>query len=246
VRILAIRGENLASLYGKFELRLDRAPIAGAGIFSIAGPTGSGKSTLLDALCLALYGKTPRLRDRAAGKRVMVGWSEEGETLDMNDVRALVSRGTAGASAEVEYQGIDGRRYLARWRVRRARDRVEGAFQAQAMTVEDLDSGEVLAEKVTQAVARNEAAIGFTFDELKRAVVPPKALAPYQNVSDADVRAAILERVTGTAIYGRLSQAAHQRLGRERAARERLRQLSGAPATGASAPAARPPAEAAP
>ncbi|HEX7508028.1 MAG TPA: AAA family ATPase, partial [Polyangia bacterium] len=56
MRILAIRGKNLASLRGEFELRLDQPPISSCNLFSISGPTGSGKSTLLDALCLALYG----------------------------------------------------------------------------------------------------------------------------------------------------------------------------------------------
>jgi exonuclease SbcC len=34
-----------------------------AGLFAITGQTGAGKSTILDALCLALYGKIPRLPD---------------------------------------------------------------------------------------------------------------------------------------------------------------------------------------
>ncbi|HIG46254.1 MAG TPA: hypothetical protein EYQ20_07475 [candidate division Zixibacteria bacterium] len=32
------------------------------------GPSGSGKSTLLDAICLALFGATPRLRKPASSK----------------------------------------------------------------------------------------------------------------------------------------------------------------------------------
>ncbi len=69
MRILAIRGKNLASLAGEFELHFQQSPLAAAGLFAICGPTGSGKSTLLDALCLALYDETPRLT-RAAVKGV--------------------------------------------------------------------------------------------------------------------------------------------------------------------------------
>ena len=222
MRILAIRGESLASLWGPFQLPLDQAPISGTGLFSIAGPTGAGKSTLLDALCLALYGKTPRLRDHAGGRKVMVGWSEESELLDMNDARALVSRGAASAFAEVDYEGVDRRRYRATWRVHRARRRVEGALQAQGMTVQDLDTGEVLAEKVSQAVAENERAIGFTFDEFKRAVVLPQFEFTNFLRASADERASILERVTGTGVYTRLSQASHARAARESGERDRL------------------------
>jgi len=55
MKILAIRGNNLASLAGKFEIHFNREPLSSSNIFAICGPTGSGKSTLLDALCLALY-----------------------------------------------------------------------------------------------------------------------------------------------------------------------------------------------
>ena len=34
-------------------------------IFMIWGPSGSGKSTLLDAICMALFCKTPRLQSIA-------------------------------------------------------------------------------------------------------------------------------------------------------------------------------------
>ncbi|MDE6112696.1 MAG: AAA family ATPase, partial [Bacteroidales bacterium] len=61
MKILAIRGRNIASIEGDFELDFRREPLASAGLFAIVGPTGAGKSTLLDVLCLALYGKTPRL-----------------------------------------------------------------------------------------------------------------------------------------------------------------------------------------
>ena len=61
MKILAIRGKNLASLAGEFAIDFREEPLASAGLFAIAGPTGSGKSTLLDALCLALYNNTPRL-----------------------------------------------------------------------------------------------------------------------------------------------------------------------------------------
>ena len=59
MRILAIRGKNLASLAGEFAIDFQAEPLGSAGLFAITGPTGAGKSTLLDALCLALYEKTP-------------------------------------------------------------------------------------------------------------------------------------------------------------------------------------------
>lgn len=60
MKILAIRGRNLASLEGDFEIDFTVEPLLSAGIFAISGPTGAGKSTLLDAMCLALFARTPR------------------------------------------------------------------------------------------------------------------------------------------------------------------------------------------
>ncbi len=60
MRILAIRGENLASLEDPFDVDLEHGVLGQAGLFSITGTTGAGKSTLLDAMCLALYDQTPR------------------------------------------------------------------------------------------------------------------------------------------------------------------------------------------
>ena len=61
MKILVVRGENLTSLSGKFEVDFTKEPLASAGIFAITGPTGAGKSTLLDAMCIALYGTSPRI-----------------------------------------------------------------------------------------------------------------------------------------------------------------------------------------
>ena len=214
MRILAIRGENLASLYGRFELLLGEGPVGAAGLFSIAGPTGAGKSTLLDALCLALYGRTPRLSD-AGG--VMVGRAQENEDLRIasNDARGLLSRGTSHGRAEVEFEGVDGRRYGATWSVHRARRKPDGKLQQQQMELRDLETSEAIGQGLSDVQAQIERRVGFTFEEFRRCVVLPQFEFRAFLHARPDERAAILERVTGKDVYTRLSVAAYERAGEE-------------------------------
>ena len=60
MKILAIRGKNLASLEGEFAIEFRDEPLCSSGVFAITGPTGAGKSTILDAMCAALYCEIPR------------------------------------------------------------------------------------------------------------------------------------------------------------------------------------------
>ena len=49
MKILAIRGKNLASLAGEFEVDFTVEPLKNAGIFAITGSTGSVSYTHLRA-----------------------------------------------------------------------------------------------------------------------------------------------------------------------------------------------------
>jgi exonuclease SbcC len=221
MRILAIRGLNLASLYGAFEVRLDEEPIAASGLFSISGPTGAGKSTLLDALCLALYGRTPRLSDSGGA---LIGRDDEKDELRIsaNDARGLLSRGTGEGNAEADFEGVDGRRYRATWTVRRARGKASGRLQHQTMALVDLEGGEPIGRKLTEVQAAIEERVGFSFDEFRRAVVLPQFEFTAFLKAKPDEKASILERVTGSELYSQLSVAAHERRAQEE---ERLKAL---------------------
>ena len=105
MKILAIRGENLASIEGEFEIDFEKEPLASAGIFAITGITGSGKSTILDAMCLALYAKTPRFSSAkdSSAKIIDVNNNEIGQ----NDVRNILRKGCTNAYAEVDFVSFD-------------------------------------------------------------------------------------------------------------------------------------------
>jgi exonuclease SbcC len=112
MKILAIRGRNLASLEGDFEIDFTVEPLLSAGIFAISGPTGAGKSTLLDTMCLALFARTPRT-DQAKENNVKLQ-DVSNEQLSQSDPRFLLRRGTSSGFAEVDFMALNG--HAGRWR----------------------------------------------------------------------------------------------------------------------------------
>ena len=109
MRILAIRGENIASLQ-KFAIDFTGEPLRSAGVFAITGPTGAGKSTIFDTLCLALFVKAPRLEGTADGGLEAGAFG----VLQNSDAKNLIRHGYSTCFAEAEYVGVDGCAYRAR------------------------------------------------------------------------------------------------------------------------------------
>lgn len=213
MRILAIRGSNLASLDGAFAIDLAEGPLATAGLFAITGETGAGKSTILDALCLALYGTFPRAAVRTA--RGETAPDPSGDTLTAGNPAGILRRGRGRGHAEVDFIGVDGHGYRARFEVNRSRDRPSGKLQAERRLIERLDGSGAVASGIRETDARIAELTGFTFDQFRRTVLLAQGDFDAFLMASEDERAGLLERVTGTEIYGRISSVVH----RETAAR---------------------------
>ncbi|MBL8482961.1 MAG: AAA family ATPase [Rhodocyclaceae bacterium] len=210
MKILAIRGKNLASLAGEFAVDFTSDPLAAAGLFGITGPTGAGKSTLLDALCLALYERTPRLaRAGAQGENIP---DAESSSFNAGDPRSLLRRGAGEGHAEVDFAGNDGLAYRARWSVRRARGRSSGKLQQTDVQLMRIADGQILGDhRKTETYALIRNLVGLTFEQFTRAVLlAQNDFAAFLKATDGE-RAELLENLTGTDIYARLSVQAHER-----------------------------------
>lgn len=209
MKILAIRGRNLASLADGFALDFTSGPLAERGLFAITGPTGAGKSTLLDALCLALFDRTPRLDAKGGAE---IGRAEEGaERIRAFDVRSLLSRGKAEGWAQVDFVGRDGRSWQATWRVKRARGKTTGALQNQTVDLVDLSTGAPVPGTKTEVLAAIEERLGLTFDQFRKSVLLAQGDFADFLKANADDRSRLLQRLTGDEIYERISKAAHER-----------------------------------
>ncbi|SDU92991.1 AAA family ATPase [Pseudomonas mucidolens] len=203
MKILAIRLKNLASLAGPFEIDFTAEPLASAGLFAITGPTGAGKSTLLDALCLALFGAVPRLGDTGQAKM-----PDADSDISIGDPRTLIRRGTGGGYAEVDFVGVSGRRYRARWEANRARDKAGGKLQNSRQSLIDLDSEQLLASQKTEYKTQLELALGLNFEQFTRAVLLAQSeFSAFLKANDNE-RSELLEKLTDTALYTRLGRRA--------------------------------------
>jgi exonuclease SbcC len=211
MRIVAIRGSNLASLKGDFAIELDQPPLVSLGLFAIHGPVGSGKSTILDALTLALFGRTPRLS--GTGGALLSRGDDDDDPLRSNDPATLVRRGVALAHAEVDFVGQDGRLYRARWDVRRGRGSKgrPGRLQPGVHRLTDLASATVLGDGNTEVRRLISQALGLSFEELCRSVLLAQGGFQGFLLADPKERAELLEKVTGTEVYSRLGAAAFAR-----------------------------------
>ncbi len=205
MRILAIRGENLASLAAPFEIDLGAEPLAGSGLFAITGETGAGKSTILDALCLALYGEYPRV---SVGRRENAP-DPSGEAILIHDGRAILRRGAGGGYAEVDFVGQDGERYRVRWEANRARGRANGRLQNEQRALYRLDDGSAVATGKTQVREAVEAKTDLTFDQFRRTVLLAQGEFDAFLLAAESERAELLEKITGTEIYAAISVRVH-------------------------------------
>lgn len=214
MKILAIRGKNLASLSTEFVVDFQSEPLASAGLYAITGPTGSGKSTLLDALCLALYEKTPRL----------TGVGRSGDVPDVGDngitpgdVRTILRRGAAEGFAEVDFVGSDGIAYRSRWSVRRSYSKANGKMQNSEISLMRILDGQQLGDhRKTETLRLIESCIGLSFDQFTRAVLlAQNDFSAFLKASDDD-RAELLQTLTGTEAFSAISIQAFERMKAEK------------------------------
>ena len=202
MKILSLRLKNLNSLQGEWKIDFRLPPFRDNGLFAISGPTGAGKSTLLDAICLALYHETPRLKTISASSN------------------EIMSRHSADCLAEVEFE-VKGRLYRAFWSQRRARDKADGALQPPRVELADGD-GTILTSHSNDKLKRIEAITGLDFARFTKSMLLAQGgFAAFLNAS-ANERAELLEELTGTDVYGQLSQRAFEQA---RDARNALEQL---------------------
>ncbi|RTE64941.1 hypothetical protein EH243_14805 [Amphritea opalescens] len=204
MKILSLQFKNLNSLKGEWKIDFTQSPFVDNGLFAITGPTGAGKTTLLDAICLALYHQTPRLGQVSSS------------------TNEIMTRGTADCSAEVQFE-VKGKAYRAHWSMRRSRGKAEGNLQQADVELAEVVSGTVLATQIRQKSDEIERITGLDFARFTKSMLLSQGeFAAFLNAREAE-RAELLEELTGTEIYGQISERVHLHFSE---AKQRLAELN--------------------
>ncbi len=221
MKILRLSLNNLASLAGLQEIRFDDSPLAHAGLIAITGKTGAGKSTLLDAMCLALYNEVPRLKG-ASGSLKDTG----GQDVSIKDSKNILRRGSTTGFSELEFIALDGKRYLARWEIRRARNKIDGNLKVDRY-IKCLDDDTTLTQKISEVTPLVEKLIGLSFEQFTRAVLLAQSeVGAFLKAKDHE-RADLLEYLTNSQIFSLVSQKAAEKFSEVKNKRSELEKLIG-------------------
>ncbi len=205
MRIINVRFKNLNSLVGSWSIDFTHPAYTSDGIFAITGPTGAGKTTILDAICLALYGRTPRL------------------TKVTKSTNEIMSRLTGDCFAEVCFETQSGR-YRCQWSQHRARNKADGVLQQYKHELSYADSGEIIESRPSEVAGQIETITGMDYERFTRSMLLAQGGFAAFLQAPSHERAPILEQITGTEIYSQISMKVHQRRAEEARELEKLKE----------------------
>ena len=203
MKILSIRLKNINALKGEWKIDFTKEPFNGSSLFAITGPTGAGKTTLLDAICLALYSRTPRM-----------------SSISKNS-NELMTRHTSDCLVEVEF-AVKEQGYRAFWSQRRARDKADGALQDAKTELAHLD-GRIITDKLSEKPKEVERLTGLDFQRFTQSMMLAQGGFAAFLDANANDRAGLLEQLTGTEIYGDISKRVYDTQKEQRHTLENLR-----------------------
>lgn len=200
MKIRKLTIHNIASIEDAV-IDFDSKPLSDCDVFLITGKTGAGKSTILDAVCLALYGDTPRL----ANTQMEGSSADQGDDVKVDSPSRLLRQGAGKGYVRLEFKGTNGVDYEAEWSVARAREKVNGRIQKKKgdWVLRNLDSG-AICEGSKEVSAEIASAVGLSFNQFCRTTMLAQGeFTRFLNSKDNE-KAEILEKITGADIYTKI------------------------------------------
>src|SRR5690606_34711476 len=169
MKITALEINNIASIDGCYQIDFESEPLNSIGLFAITGATGAGKSTILDAICLALYNKTPRLAPLTSTVQI---FDTKDKTISNKDVKTLLRKGAIQGHVKLTFIGVDGKYYRSEWNIRRANNRLTGTIQSEEIILYNISDETIFPEKrKTFVLAEIERLIGLKYEQFTKSVI---------------------------------------------------------------------------
>lgn len=193
MKILKIALQGINSIKDKHIIDLTHDAYTRQGIFAITGATGAGKTTILDTICLAIYGRTPRL-----------------DVISQNN-NELMNKQSGECLAQVWLQ-INDKQYSFLFTQRRARNSPTGKLQpAKREIYEVVGAEQILLENQTNKTnALAAKLLQMDFYQFTRSVMLAQGSFAAFLHSDINKRGELLEKITGTDIYAKISMQVYQ------------------------------------
>ena len=195
---------NIASI-ADATIHFDQKPLADESLFLICGETGSGKSTILDAICLALYKTTPRIRQSKSEKYVdeslQIIKNGENEGIQVSDPRQYLRRGTREGFVSLSFTGNNGENCTARIGFG-----IVGRSQNLKPAEWTLEVDRVTITKDKDIRAKIVDTVGFDFEQFCRTTMLAQGEFTRFLKSDEKEKSDILEKLTGTEIYSEIGK----------------------------------------
>ncbi len=193
MKILNISFKNINSLRGEHKVEFNTSPLSDAGIFAITGPTGSGKSTLLDVITLSLFNQIPRLKKKISKS-------------ELESIGGVITRHTKEAFASIEY-AVGNKKYTSTWSISRGR---KDQLRDYEMFIYDA-SGKALDLKKSEVPSYNEQIIGLSYNQFIQSIILSQGEFSKFIKAGKNERGQLLEKITGTGIYRKLSRACFEK-----------------------------------
>lgn len=201
---------NITSFEGEHVIDFNAEPLRSASLFAVTGDTGAGKSTILDAICLALYDSAPRLDDiERNSQEELNAEGEEKNTIQAGDTRNVIRHGQKYAYSRVVFSMPDGASYEAEWS---CRVKKTGRLDAVSRKLMQLaPHKKTLAQGSSRAVQPIiDELTGLDYMQFSRTVMLAQgSFATFLQARKGE-KSALLEKLTGTEIYGRISEKIYQ------------------------------------
>jgi exonuclease SbcC len=196
MKILKLKIKNINSLKGENEIDFNQAHFQNR-IFAIIGATGAGKSTLLDAISLALYAQTTRLK---------------------KNTDAFISKQCSDSFCEVSFE-IAGQNYRSRFSQEQNSDDTTYSMHLYK-------GDELLSEGIPLVTQKIRELIGLDFGQFTQSIILSQGFFDSFLKAETEDRISLLERVTDTRVYTTISKNVFQRAEKEKDKLDRIKILA--------------------